>query len=181
MRALQGWASVPRAAGLSRARSSPAVRRSPRWSGPVPAEGNAPAPPGDAAGPAAGRPRRRDSHRTGNPPNRALLVGISRYEELGSNNGDVAQTYATRCDVEAHAASPSARSGFGHETGLVLTEGQADQQKIVKALPQPPHPGRRPGDVVVFYFSGDGQAVTDPEAFGGLRDSSFAETSASSL
>ena len=116
----------------------------------------------DPAGPAlaADKIRRR----------RALLVGISEYGKLGSRNS-MWKSLRTGCDVELMRQVLTARFGFRDGDILTLTEGQATKQEINKAFREHLIGGAGPGDVVVFYFSGHGQAVADPEAFGSLRGS----------
>ena len=58
------------------------------------------------------------------PRRRALLVGISRYEELGARN-DAWPNIPTRCDVEIMKQALVGRFGFVAEQIEVLAEGQA--------------------------------------------------------
>ena len=101
---------------------------------------------------------------------RALLVGISKYMELGSKNG-MWNSLRTGCDVELMRQVLMARFGFRDGDIRTLTESQATKQELDKAFREHLINGAGPGDVVVFYFSGHGQSVADPEAFGGLRGS----------
>src|SRR4051812_37864243 len=55
---------------------------------------------------------------------RALLVGISRYRELGSRSG-MWNSLATGCDVELMREGLKARFGFADADIRTLTEGAA--------------------------------------------------------
>ena len=101
---------------------------------------------------------------------RALLVGISKYGELGSKNG-MWKSLPTGCDVELMRQVLLARFGFRDEDICTLTEGQATKANIEQAFREHLIEGAGPRDVAVFYYSGHGQPVADPEAFGGLRGS----------
>ncbi|MDQ2623236.1 MAG: caspase family protein, partial [Actinomycetota bacterium] len=104
------------------------------------------------------------------PRRRALLVGISEYTKLGSRNGDWSDL-STRCDVELMKQVLIGRYGFAPEHVKVLTEGQAERQAIVELFRGHLIQDARPGDVVVFYFSGHGQLIPDPKSWGGQRGS----------
>jgi len=116
----------------------------------------------DSAGPAlaADRIRRR----------RALLVGISKYEKLGSRNR-MWKSLPTGCDVEVMRRVLMGRFGFLDRDIRALTEGQATKKEVDRAFREHLIEGAAAGDVVVFYFSGHGQLVPDAEAFRGLRGS----------
>ncbi len=131
----------------------------------------APAPP--ATGCAALLPKvdaAAASSPTGIRRRRALLVGISKYAELGSKNG-MWKSLPTGCDVELIRQVLLARFGFRDEDIRTLTEGQATKANIEQAFREHLIEGAGPRDVAVFYYSGHGQPVADPEAFGGLRGS----------
>ena len=100
---------------------------------------------------------------------RALLVGISQYEKLGSGKGW--PSLRTSCDVELMRQVLVSRFGFQDGDIKRLTEGEATKENIVRAFHDHliKDAGRR--DVVVFYTSTHGQLVPDEEAFGGLRGS----------
>ena len=101
---------------------------------------------------------------------RALLVGISKYAELGTKSG-MWKSLPTGCDVELMRQVLKARFAFQDSEILTLTEGQATKLEIDKAFREHLIKGAGRGDVVVFYFSGHGQPVPDEDAFGGLRGS----------
>jgi Caspase domain/Domain of unknown function (DUF4384) len=104
------------------------------------------------------------------PRRRALLVGIGGYTKLGGRNGDWPDL-PTRCDVEVMRQALVGRYAFAPEQVKVLTEGEAERQKIIDLFRSHLIQGARPGDVVVFYFSGHGQRIPDPRSWGGLRGS----------
>lgn len=104
------------------------------------------------------------------PRRRALLVGISGYTKLGGRTGDWPDL-PTRCDVEVMRQALVGRYGFAPEQVKVLTEGEAQRQSIVDLFRSHLIKDARPGDVVVFYFSGHGQRIPDPRSWGGLRGS----------
>lgn len=104
------------------------------------------------------------------PRRRALLVGISEYTKLGGRNGDWPDL-PTRSDVEVMKQALVGHYGFAPGQVEVLTEDRAERQKIVDMFRSHLIKDARPGDVVVFYFSGHGQRIPDPKSWGGLRGS----------
>src|SRR5271157_2384904 len=106
------------------------------------------------------------------PRRRALLVGISRYQELGSKNKNGNwPNLPTRCDVEAMKQILVGHYSFAPEEVKVLTEDEAESKNIVDLFRTHLIERAKPGDVAVFYFSGHGQRIPDPRSWGGLRGS----------
>jgi hypothetical protein len=89
---------------------------------------------------------------------RALLVGINQYQDQKwiQLNGAVNDTLLQK-ELLIH------RFGFEPEAIRVLTDEQATRENILKAFEEHLIQWAKPGDVVVFHFSGHGSQVADPE------------------
>lgn len=87
----------------------------------------------------------------------ALLVGINQYSANKSLNGCVT-------DVELQRELLVHRFGFQPEDILILSDKQATREKIETAFVE--HLGKqaKPGDVVIFHFSGYGSQVKMPSS-----------------
>ncbi len=88
----------------------------------------------------------------------ALLVGINQY-----SNG---LTPLEGCinDVLLQKQLLTYRFGFNPEDIITLTNTQATRQGILNAFDKHLIQQAKPGDVVVFHFSGHGSQVLDPDA-----------------
>lgn len=87
----------------------------------------------------------------------ALLVGINDYtNNISSLNGCVN-------DVRLQRELLTHRFGFNEKNILTLTDAQATRQGILQAFEQHLIKQAKPGDVVVFHFSGHGSLVLDKE------------------
>ena len=97
------------------------------------------------------------------PRKLALLVGINDYPE--SSQFSALQGCLT--DVELQRQLLIHRFGFKSSDILTLTDAKATRQGILAAFEQHLIQQAKPGDVVVFHYSGHGSQVQDPD-----RDSS---------
>jgi len=86
----------------------------------------------------------------------ALLVGINNYP--GDNKLDGCLT-----DVRSMQILLEHRYGFAPQDIKVLTDAQATRQGILSAFETHLIAQAKPGDVVVFHFSGHGHMVLDPD------------------
>lgn len=91
----------------------------------------------------------------------ALLVGINQYSEQVCDYVSSKGTALTGCltDVALQQELLTHRFGFQSSDILTLTDQQATQQAIVDAFQAHLMEQARPGDVVVFHFSGLGSCV----------------------
>lgn len=97
----------------------------------------------------------------GTPRKLALLVGINDYEPaLGSLQGCLT-------DVEMQRALLVHRFGFNKDDILTLENAKANREGILKAFEEHLIKQAKPGDVVVFHYSGHGSRVLDPDPIGG--------------
>jgi hypothetical protein len=89
---------------------------------------------------------------------RALLVGINQYQDQKwiQLNGAVNDTLLQK-ELLIH------RFGFEPEAIQVLTDEQATRENILKTFEAHLIQWAKPGDVVVFHFSGHGSQVADPD------------------
>jgi hypothetical protein len=95
------------------------------------------------------------------PRKLALLVGINDYEPaLGSLQGCLT-------DVEMQRELLIHRFGFNSNDILTLTNAQASREGILKAFEEHLIKQAKPGDVVIFHYSGHGSRVLDPDPIGG--------------
>src|SRR5919199_2104404 len=95
----------------------------------------------------------------GTPRKLALLVGINAYPETGAYdalNGCVT-------DVELQRQLLINRFGFNSNDILTLTDKQATRQGILTAFEEHLIKQAKPGDVVVYHYSGHGSTVKDPD------------------
>lgn len=91
----------------------------------------------------------------GTPRKLALLVGINTY--------DFAPLYGCLTDVELQRHLLTNRFGFNPKDILTLTDSQATRANILAAFEEHLIKLAKPGDVVVFHFSGHGSRVKDPD------------------
>ncbi len=94
------------------------------------------------------------------PRKLALLVGINEYQAgIGSLQGCLT-------DVEMQRELLIHRFGFNPNDILVVTNAQATRQGILTAFNEHLIKQTKPGDVVVFHYSGHGSRVRDPNPIG---------------
>lgn len=86
----------------------------------------------------------------------ALLVGINAY-----SHGD--ELHGCVTDVQLQQKLLMHHFGFQAEDIQILTDAQATRQAILTAFEQHLIQQAKPGDVVVFHFSGHGSQVLDPD------------------
>ncbi len=87
----------------------------------------------------------------------ALLVGINDYPaDIGALGGCVN-------DVKLQKELLTYRFGFNPKDILTLTDTQATRQGILTAFEEHLIKQAKPGDTVVFHFSGHGSQVVDPD------------------
>src|SRR3954451_3269200 len=87
----------------------------------------------------------------------ALLVGIGKYKNIGP------RLYGPANDLEAmRSVLRSPAYGFRNEDIHVLPEGRAKRADILEEIEEHLIAKARPGDVVLFYFSGHGAVCSDP-------------------
>ena len=91
----------------------------------------------------------------GTPRKLALLVGINAYQD--------APLRGCLIDVDMQRQLLINRFGFNPNDILTLTDGQATRQGILTAFEEHLIKQAKPGDVVVFHFSGHGSQVVDPD------------------
>lgn len=91
------------------------------------------------------------------PRKLALLVGINGYEPaIGQLNGCIT-------DVDMQRELLVHRFGFKHNDVLEVTDDKATRQGILTAFNEHLIKQAKPGDVVVFHYSGHGSRVLDPD------------------
>ncbi|MEA5390330.1 caspase family protein [Cyanobium gracile UHCC 0139] len=95
----------------------------------------------------------------GTPRKLALLVGINAYPESTL----YAPLYGCVTDVRLQRELLIHRFGFQQADILTLTDAQATRTRILEAFEQHLIGQARPGDVVVFHFSGHGSRIADPD------------------
>ncbi|MBD2203704.1 caspase family protein [Calothrix sp. FACHB-1219] len=91
------------------------------------------------------------------PRKLALLVGINEYQ-----NG-IQPLRGCTYDVELQKQLLIHRFGFSSQDIVTLTDAQATRQNILTAFEQLLINQAKPGDIVVFHFSGHGSQVFDPD------------------
>ncbi len=89
------------------------------------------------------------------PRKLALLVGINKYRDFPLNG--------CITDVLLQKQLLIHRFGFNPNDILLLTDEQATRQGILTAFEEHLIKQAKPGDVVVFHFSGHGSQVQDPD------------------
>jgi len=90
----------------------------------------------------------------------ALLIGINKYP------AGIGRLYGCLTDVEMQYELLRYRYGFQAEDILMLTDETLDQParaNILRAFEEHLIKQAKPGDVVVFHYSGHGGLVTDPQ------------------
>jgi hypothetical protein len=91
----------------------------------------------------------------------ALLVGINDYPESVSGYAPIGKTALSGCvtDVELQRELLISRFGFAASDIVTLTDQQATRQRISQAFAEHLQAQAKPGDVVMFHFSGLGSRV----------------------
>jgi len=89
------------------------------------------------------------------PRKLALLVGINQYKD--------APLQGCVTDVNLQQQLLIHRFGFNPKDILILTDEQATRQGILNAFEEHLIKQAKPGDVVVYHFSGHGSQVSDPD------------------
>jgi hypothetical protein len=87
----------------------------------------------------------------------ALLVGINNYP----TNSRIPRLQGCLTDVELQRNLLIYHFGFNPQDILVLTDSQATRKGILTAVEEHLIKQAKPGDVVVFHFSGHGSQVAD--------------------
>ncbi len=94
------------------------------------------------------------------PRKLALLVGINEYEpSLGGLQGCLT-------DVEMQKELLVHRFGFNPKDIIAVTNAQATREGILTAFEEHLIKQAKPGDAVVFHYSGHGSRVRDPNPIG---------------
>lgn len=87
----------------------------------------------------------------------ALLVGINEY------SGNIPRLSGCVNDVLMQQELLTYRYGFNRQDILTLTDKQATRENILTAFEEHLIKQAKPGDVVVFHFSGHGSQVQNPD------------------
>ncbi|GAB4202246.1 MAG: hypothetical protein Fur006_55590 [Coleofasciculaceae cyanobacterium] len=95
----------------------------------------------------------------GTPRKLALLVGINEYPETG----EYSALRGCVMDVDLQRQLLINRFGFNPKDILTLTDAKATRQGILTAFEEHLIKQAKPGDVVVYHFSGHGSRVADPD------------------
>ena len=90
------------------------------------------------------------------PRKLALLVGINNYQ------AGIRALKGCLTDVEMQRELLLHRFGFNPQDIVTLTDEKANRQNILEAFENHLIKQAKPGDVVVFHFSGHGSRVIDP-------------------
>ncbi|MEO1429146.1 MAG: caspase family protein, partial [Cyanobacteria bacterium J06633_8] len=98
-----------------------------------------------------------------NPRKLALLVGINQYPQIPALKGCLT-------DVELQRELLIHRFGFQPSDILCLTNKQATRQGIENAFLEHLVNQAKPGDVVVFHFSGYGSRIKTKSLLGGMEN-----------
>ncbi|ACC84953.1 caspase family protein [Nostoc punctiforme] len=110
------------------------------------------------------------------PRKLALLVGINNY--LNNERGDNLRGCIT--DVDLQEKLLTHRFGFEPNNILKLTSDPADKQptrkNILEAFEEHLIKQAKPGDVVVFHFSGHGSRLPDPDPIQQCRNDNYNST-----
>lgn len=100
------------------------------------------------------------------PRKLALLVGINNYKD--------APLQGCLTDVELQKQLLIHRFGFNPQDILTLTDEQATRQGMLTAFEEHLIKQAKPGDVVVYHFSGHGSQIADPDCdFSDCLNSTF--------
>lgn len=91
------------------------------------------------------------------PRKLALLVGINQY------SAPILALKGCTTDVKLQQELLIHRFGFNPQDIVTLTDQQATCKSILTAFEEHLINQAKPGDVVVFHFSGHGSTVTDPD------------------
>ncbi len=92
------------------------------------------------------------------PRKLALLVGINEYQD-----NSIPQLQGCVYDVKLQKELLTHRFGFNPKDIVTLTDAQATRQNILTAFEEHLIKQAKPGDIVVFHFSGHGSQVVDPD------------------
>lgn len=90
----------------------------------------------------------------------ALLVGVNNYQNIVSLKGSITDVYLQR-ELLIH------RFGFNPQDVLVVSDESAikpTRQGILQAFEEHLIKQAKPGDTVVYHFSGHGSQVSDPDS-----------------
>lgn len=90
------------------------------------------------------------------PRKLALLVGINKYQ------ASIRPLRGCLTDVEMQRELLLHRFGFNSQDIITLTDEKANRQNILETFENHLIKQAKPGDVVVFHFSGHGSRVIDP-------------------
>ncbi len=93
------------------------------------------------------------------PRKLALLVGINEYPESSL----FSPLYGCVTDADLQRQLLIHRFGFNPKDIVTLTDAQATRDGILTAFEEHLIQQAKPGDVVVFHFSGHGSQVSDPD------------------
>lgn len=93
------------------------------------------------------------------PRKLALLVGINQYPQYQQ----ASQLRGCLNDVELQRQLLIHRFGFNNQDIKILTDGQATRDRLLQAFEEHLINQAKPGDVVVFHYSGHGSQVYDPD------------------
>jgi Caspase domain/Domain of unknown function (DUF4384) len=96
------------------------------------------------------------------PRKRALLVGINNYRSSKWNKQNLILRGAVN-DVKLQKELLVYRFGFNSSDIRILTEKDATRENILKAFEEHLIKWAKPGDVVLFHFSGHGSRIADPD------------------
>jgi Caspase domain/Domain of unknown function (DUF4384) len=92
------------------------------------------------------------------PRKRALLIGINRYDDPEWH-----RLYGAVNDTQLQKELLIHRFGFDPSNIFVLVDKEATRENILHAFEENLIKWAKPGDVVVFHFSGHGSQVADPD------------------
>ncbi|HAG85151.1 MAG TPA: peptidase C14, caspase catalytic subunit p20, partial [Cyanobacteria bacterium UBA12227] len=89
------------------------------------------------------------------PRKLALLIGINTYKQV--------PLQGCVTDVNLQQQLLIHRFGFNPKDILILTDEQATRQGILNAFEEHLIKQAKPGDVVVYHYSGHGSQISDPD------------------
>ena len=113
---------------------------------------------GDAAAQRPGASRPRSPSGNPGPKGRALLVGIERYQHSA-----VTPTRGGEADAKAMSRLIQDQGWFAPEEVKTLVGPEATSQRIKEQFVQWLIEGSRPGDQILFFYSGHGTQVLDTD------------------